>query len=203
MVGGFSGGGITAYEIAQQLKDAGEEVQLLVMLDTPLPVRRPLSRQDRMEIQKQELKAGGLGYIAKWAINRVKWEIAKRRGIQPDQPQLGHSFHNAQIEDAFLRSVAKYQVRPWEGPLCLFRPPLVGKWQVAPDRWVSSERAYVLDDNDWTQHAPNIAVYEVPGDHDSMVLEPNVRVLAARIRDCIMRVERADAPAKAFKEAAE
>ncbi|MBA84254.1 MAG: polyketide synthase [Rhodobacteraceae bacterium] len=185
MVGGFSGGGITAYEIAQQLKVAGEEVQVLALLDTPLPVRRPLTRQDRMEIQKQELKAGGLGYIAKWAINRVKWEIAKRRGIQPDQPEAAHSFHNAQIEEAFLRSVAKYRVRPWDGPLCLFRPPLVGKWEVGPGRWVNSERAYVLDDNDWAQHAPNIAVYEVPGDHDSMVLEPNVRVLAARIRECI------------------
>jgi acyl transferase domain-containing protein/thioesterase domain-containing protein/acyl carrier protein len=200
MVGGFSGGGITAYEIAQQLKDAGEEVQMLVMLDTPLPVRRPLTRQDRMEIQKQELKQGGLGYIAKWAINRVKWEIAKRRGAQPDQAEAGHSFHNEQIEAAFLRSVATYQVRPWDGPLCLFRPPLVGKWQVAPGRWVNSERAYVLEDNDWTQHAPNIAVFEVPGDHDSMVLEPNVRVLAARIRDCI---EASQPPASTYKEAAE
>lgn len=72
MVGGFSGGGITAYEIAQQLKAAGEDVQMIVMLDTPLPVRRPLSRQDRIEIQKQELKAGGIGYIAQWAVNRVK-----------------------------------------------------------------------------------------------------------------------------------
>jgi acyl transferase domain-containing protein/thioesterase domain-containing protein/acyl carrier protein len=203
MVGGFSGGGITAYEIAQQLKDAGEEVQVLVMLDTPLPVRRPLTRQDRMAIQKQELKEGGLGYIAKWAINRVKWEFAKRRGIQAEQPETGHSFHNEQIEAAFLRSVAKYQVRPWDGPLCLFRPPLVGKWEVAPGRWVNSERAYVLEDNDWTQHAPNIAVFEVPGDHDSMVLEPNVRVLAARIRDCIARAERSDPPAHIFKEAAE
>ncbi|MGH1355061.1 MAG: type I polyketide synthase [Thalassovita sp.] len=207
MVGGFSGGGITAYEIAQQLKDAGEEVQVLVMLDTPLPVRRPLTRQDRMAIQKQELKEGGIGYVTRWAINRVKWEISKRRGAKADEPEAGHAFHNEQIEAAFLRSVAKYQVRPWDGPLCLFRPPLVGKWEVSPGRWVNSERAYVLDDNDWTQHVPNIAVYEVPGDHDSMVLEPNVRVLAARIRDCIARAERSDPPiapiAASFQEAAE
>ena len=201
MVGGFSGGGITAYEIAQQLRAAGEEVSLLVMLDTPLPVRRPLSKADRMEIQKQELKAGGLGYIARWATNRIKWELAKRRGTQ-DAPQPSHSFHNAQIEPALLTSVAKYQVRPWDGPLALFRPPLVGKWQVGPGRWVNSERAYVLDDNDWTQHAPQIEVYEVPGDHDSMVLEPNVRVLAARIRDCITRAEAQPDPLP-LKEAAE
>lgn len=203
MLGGFSGGGITAYEIAQQLKAAGEEVSVLVMLDTPLPMRRPLSRADRMAIQRQELKAGGLGYVARWVVGRVKWELAKRRGVAEVQ-QPSHSFHNARIESAFLTSVAKYQVRPWDGPLALFRPPLVGKWQVAPGRWVNSERAYVLDDNDWTQHAPHIQVCEVPGDHDSMVLEPNVRVLAARIRDCITRAETApQAPADSYKEAAE
>jgi thioesterase domain-containing protein len=28
---------------------------------------------------------------------------------------------------------------------------------------------------------PNLSVHEVPGDHDSMVLEPNVRVMAAEL----------------------
>jgi hypothetical protein len=32
-------------------------------------------------------------------------------------------------------------------------------------------------------------VFEVPGDHDSMVLEPNVRVLVARLRDALTRIE--------------
>ncbi len=37
LLGGFSGGGLTAWEMAQQLEAAGEEVALLVLLDTPLP----------------------------------------------------------------------------------------------------------------------------------------------------------------------
>ncbi|MEZ5674011.1 MAG: SDR family NAD(P)-dependent oxidoreductase [Thalassovita sp.] len=205
MIGGFSGGGITAYEIARQLKLAGEDISVLVMLDTPLPVRRPLSRRDRMVIQWQELKSGGPSYIVRWAMNRIKWEIAKRKGGEAEQPQAGHVFHNEKIEAAFLESVAKYQVHGWDGPLALFRPPLVGKWQVGPDRWVNSERAYVLDDNDWTQHAPQVRVVEVPGDHDSMVLEPNVRVLAARMRDCIQTAEAAYPTPESpdFQEAAE
>jgi hypothetical protein len=32
-------------------------------------------------------------------------------------------------------------------------------------------------------------VIEVPGDHDSMVLEPNVRVMAAKLKAVIARVE--------------
>ena len=43
MLGGFSGGGITAYEMARQLEEAGEQISLIVLLDTPLPKRRPLS----------------------------------------------------------------------------------------------------------------------------------------------------------------
>ncbi|NCT13227.1 MAG: hypothetical protein GW767_10865, partial [Rhodobacterales bacterium] len=44
---------------------------------------------------------------------------------------------------------------------------------------------------DWTANAPRVEVIEVPGDHDSMVLEPNVRVLAARMRRVIAAAERA------------
>jgi thioesterase domain-containing protein len=37
---------------------------------------------------------------------------------------------------------------------------------------------------------PGVEVHEVPGDHDSMVLEPNARVLAQRMRQAIEAAER-------------
>jgi thioesterase domain-containing protein len=198
MLGGFSGGGITAYEIAQQLTEAGEEVAALVMLDTPLPQRRELSRADRIAIQMQELKAGGFTYPFKWLARRIRWEIAKRRQNVDDD---GDSpvFHNAAIEAAFLASVAGYHLQPWQGPLTLFRPPLVGKWRLGGGRLVNSERAYVTPDNDWTEWAPDLLVFEVPGDHDSMVLEPNVRVLAARMGKVIEAADRAHQVAQAWE----
>jgi len=36
---------------------------------------------------------------------------------------------------------------------------------------------------------PDLSIHEVPGDHDSMVLEPNVRVMAARLRALIQNAE--------------
>lgn len=189
MVGGFSGGGITAYEIAQQLTAQGEDIASLIMLDTPLPQRRSLSRADRAVIQRIEMRKKGITYPVKWATNRIKWEIEKRRGTAEAVDDTPH-FHDATIEAAFYDAIGVYEVRPWDGPLTLFRPPLVGKWEVAPGRWVNDERAYVLPDNDWTGHAPNIEVFEVPGDHDSMVLEPNVRALAARMRRIIETAEK-------------
>ena len=58
-------------------------------------------------------------------------------------------------------------------------------------RWVSRGREYVEDDNGWTRWAPATQVVEVPGDHDSMVLEPNVRVLAARLKAAVAAAEAA------------
>ncbi|MDO6586292.1 beta-ketoacyl synthase N-terminal-like domain-containing protein [Salipiger sp. 1_MG-2023] len=186
MIGGFSGGGITAYEIARQLEIAGEEVALCVLLDTPLPVRRPLELRDRLIIQLAEARAKGVFYPLIWARNRIRWEIAKRRASVETHD---HGFHNAEIEAAFLAAVGRYRLRPWDGRLVLYRPPLSGKWRVSGGRMVNSERAYVLEDNDWGSVVPGVEVHEVPGTHDSMVLEPNVRVLAALMREAITGAE--------------
>ena len=79
---------------------------------------------------------------------------------------------------------------------------MVGKWQVAPDRLVDKDRAYVLADNDWGQFVADLSVLEVPGDHDSMVLEPNVRVLASHIRNAIEDAEEAGQVIVPFRKAA-
>ncbi|MCT4554969.1 MAG: SDR family NAD(P)-dependent oxidoreductase [Pelagimonas sp.] len=190
MLGGFSGGGITAYEIAHQLEALGEEVSLVVMLDTPLPQRRPLSRGDRMRIQWLQAREKGVLYPFIWAKNRIAWEIAKRR--PSDETESEGAFHNAEIEAAFYRAIGAYHPRPWGGRLVLYRPPLVGKWTLGQGKLVNDERAYVLHDNDWGGMAPQVEVHEVPGDHDSMVLEPNVRVLAAEMRRAIEQAEHCD-----------
>ena len=186
-VGGFSGGGITAFEIVQQLEAMGDEVASLVLLDTPLPQRRPLSLKDRLSIQLQETWRKGPFYPALWLRNRIRWELAKRRGRE--ETGAAHSFHNAEIEAAFLKAVSGYRMRPWAGRTILFRPPLCATWIVSGGRMINHERAYLFHDNDWGQFTPEIEVHEVPGDHDSMVLEPNVRVLAALLREAIVSSE--------------
>jgi len=143
-----------------------------------------------MLIQLQELRRGGVLYPFKWAVRRIAWEFEKRFAKAPQSPENSEtSFHNSEIEAAFLEAIARYKPELWQGPLALFRPPLEGKWTVSGGATVSSERSYVTPDNDWTPFAPLISVYEVPGDHDSMVLEPNVRVLAARLKRCIEDAE--------------
>ncbi|MGP9788715.1 type I polyketide synthase [Roseinatronobacter sp. NSM] len=179
MLGGFSGGGITAYEIARQLDAMGEKVDMVVLLDTPLPVRPALTRTDKALMKLAQLRRKGPGYMLEWWRARQDWKRQLAAGPAPDSAD---AFHNTAIEAAFRRAVAAYQVQPWDGNLVLFRPPLDRHWQVSRGNWVSRQREYVFADNDWTRFAPNLRVIEVPGDHDSMVLEPNVRVLVSRLR---------------------
>ena len=54
---------------------------------------------------------------------------------------------------------------------------------------MSSAKEYVFPDNDLTRFASALEVIEVPGDHDSMVLEPNVRVMAAKLKAVIAKAE--------------
>jgi acyl transferase domain-containing protein/thioesterase domain-containing protein/acyl carrier protein len=193
LLGGFSGGGITAYEIARQLEAAGEKVSLLVLLDTPLPVRPSLSRPDKLLIKLADLRQGGLGFLKQWVARRIAWELQRRRGGSVAAPSA-HQLHNAEIEAAFRAALPAYPLQSWNGPAVLFRPPLDRHWKVTRRRWVSAAREYVFEDNDWTRYMPALTVIEVPGDHDSMVLEPNVRVLASQIKACIDKAESATQP---------
>ncbi|NAZ37821.1 type I polyketide synthase [Rubellimicrobium sp. CFH 75288] len=204
LLGGFSGGGITAFEIAHQLAASGEEVGAVILLDTPLPQREALTPRDRALIQWHEIRArgplGAVRYPFDWALRRARWEVEKRRRARAPEAPAQPAFHDAAIEAAFRRAIAAYPMRRWDGPLTLFRPPLRGRWQTGPDRWIDSQREVVLSDNGWTPWAPRLQVIEVPGDHDSMVLEPHVRVLAARLRRILGAAERT---APRLREAAE
>ncbi|MFD0858021.1 type I polyketide synthase [Roseovarius aquimarinus] len=184
---GFSGGGITAFEIAQQLAAAGEEVATLALLDTPLPVRPPLGRADKALIKLQELRRKGPRYFGEWASARLRWELSKRR-MAPQDTAPG-AFHNAEIERAFRTAAAAYTPRPWNGPVTLYRPPLDRHWRGMGGAWISAAREYVLEDNGWSALCPRLEIVEVPGDHDSMVLVPNVSVLAGHVSARIARAE--------------
>ncbi len=164
---------------------------MLVLLDTPLPVRPDLTSHDKILIKLTELRRKGPSYAVEWLRNRWRWELEKwhhASAVQdaPDQ------FHDRAIEAAFRKAVASYPPQSWNGPVTLFRPPLDRHWKVSRGRWVSREREYVYPDNDWGAWLTRLAVQEVPGDHDSMVLEPNVRVLAQRMRACLDAAERGE-----------
>ncbi len=188
IIGGFSGGGITAYEISKQLKAAGEEVADLIFLDTPLPYNDPLSSVDRMSIHWQRIQKQGLAYFSEWAKNRYEWELKKFRkrfGEVEEAEENPAEFQSGRMEVAFYNALAKYNIEPLDIDAKLFRPKLPVKYRLSGGRVANEDRQVIHEDNGWPRYVKELKVFEVPGNHDSMVLEPNVRVLATKLRECI------------------
>lgn len=183
LLGGFSGGGLIAYEMAQQLRAAGGEVSIVVMLDTPLPTQPPLSVLDRVNMKLQDLRRAGPGYVIEWLQNRKRWQAEQQRSRDELEAEMsGAQFHNKKIEAAFRNALTFYEVVPYEGKVLLFRPKFNIIYHLSGGRRLQDGLNVAMDDNGWTPFVSELDVLEVAGDHDSMVLEPFVRVLASRMR---------------------
>lgn len=181
LLGGFSGGGIIAYEMARQLIDQGEQVLQLIMLDTPLARIPHFNRIDRLSMLWQSFKRSKdpITFVRERIKSRREWkQKLLEEELQRRNTADAATFHSRRIGDAFMRAVAKYNTRPVPVRLALFRPKLDVRFHLSGGRRVDGERNLVSEDNGWTQYVSEIQVFEVPGNHDSMVLEPNVRVLA-------------------------
>ncbi|MCS6857305.1 MAG: SDR family NAD(P)-dependent oxidoreductase, partial [Sandaracinaceae bacterium] len=204
LLGGFSGGGIAAFEMAQMLRAQGERVALLVFLDTPVPHRPPLTPKDRLRIQLAELRAKGPAYIGEWAQKRIQWELERLNKHKKPNPELSPvEFHNERMEAAFRKALARYVLRPYDGEVVLFRPRPMPHWTFKDGTMIDKDRHYILPDNGWTPWVKRLEIQEVPGDHDSMVLEPHVRVLAKRLKRAIEAAEARYFKPLPYAEAAE
>lgn len=191
-VGGFSGGGFKAYEIAQQLTDAGEDVAMVILLDTPLPgYGGAITRSDKMLMKLQDLQRFKHKYPAMWLRKRIEFEREQRR-VDTAEVLEDHEVRSSAIEEGFMRALARYEPRRWAGTLHIYRPRLNKLYKLGgEDRYIDDQWNFQLEDNGWTGWVDEVQVREVPGNHDSMVLEPNVRVLAARVVEDIATVQAA------------
>ena len=179
VVAGFSGGGITALEIARLIEAEGDAVALVVLFDTYRELEPHIRPLDRALMKLSEFRRKGPRYVTEWVRNRIAWEIDKRRSRAAD-PTVG--FQNDRIRDAFRAAIAAYEPAHYGMNAVLMRPALDKHYKVSHGQWISSEKRYVNHDNAWGAFIPKLEVVEVPGDHDSMVLVPNVGVLGTHLR---------------------
>lgn len=198
-LGGFSGGGIAAYEIARQLLEMGEEVKALVFLDTPLPMREVPSRIDKLKVHRQNFMRRGPAYLADFVRKRLAWELGKlnqKFGSDVDVSRSPAEFRSNEIRASFERALPQYVLEALPIEVQLFRPRQKVEYDLGRNRALSAELEFLLPDNGWTDWVEDLAVSEVPGTHDSMVLEPNVRVLASKLR---VVLDQAEAKANSVK----
>ncbi|XOV81737.1 MAG: alpha/beta fold hydrolase [bacterium] len=181
LLGGYSGGGLVAYEIARQLLAVGEEVLHVIMLDTPAPSFPQFSIADKANMILQGIKKDGIGYLKTKIETRLKWEREQRElaNASDDDPL---SFQSQNIGAAFLRALRKYDTPTVDVAVTVLRPKLNIHYRLSGGRMVDDDRNYVFPDNGWGPFIERLQIIEIPGNHDNMVLEPNVRVLVSEIR---------------------
>ena len=193
-LGGMSFGGVVAWEMAQQLNAAGESIGVLTLLDSyPLGYSEllPITERTRREIQfySRRLK---LHFSSLWRLSmHGKWEYMKKkartlqrrlksrawralRGAYAARGgELPDALHN--VKEANFLAARDYVTKPYAGKVTLFvasQQPLEGFFDL---------------EMTWKKLAESVETIQVPGDHSTVIEEPNVRILAARLKECIVR----------------
>jgi amino acid adenylation domain-containing protein len=176
-LGGYSGGGVVAFEIAQRLRRAGEEVAFLGLIDTYRPgAYRMPHRLDWLSRERMPNHTFSLGYLASHVKSGVirnfseasfSASIAWRRVLGLPVP---HELRKNWVGRELLKAIEDYNATVYDGRVVLFRAAKADKFHLSFEQLGWDGLA-----------AKGIEVVHVPGDHDSLALEPNAKVLAQRL----------------------
>jgi thioesterase domain-containing protein/acyl carrier protein len=155
---GFCFGGILAYEVAQQLREAGEEVSLLVMLDSTVDSGMPSYRWRLTHRVQQTLKRG---------CDRLPL-VLQRRLLGADWVSQANQLERARMR-IYLRAMDKYRVKPYPGRTVLVKPQK-GTTLQPESSWA------------WGAHASELEVCEVQGSHETHLKRGNAHLVARTLR---------------------
>jgi amino acid adenylation domain-containing protein len=190
-LGGFSFGGKVAFEIARQLRNEGEEIALLALLDTylapPELVREKIvrftrrirhhSRSLRMLPVRDEI------YYLKERLKTVKKVVTgeTRREREQNTYKLDDGVPPSvkKAIDAFYQASRTYNPKKFDGRVTLFRAK-------DPERG-GDRRDPTLGWERWAQKG--VEIHEVPGNHISMIDEPHVQVLGKALSACLNKAQ--------------
>ncbi len=160
--GGFSFGGLVAYEMAQQLLAAGEKVGLVVLFDT---------------------YPGNLKPVATSFVKLL---------LRPNPQHLFHDLPKAvrkRIRHAYLglrvprllkhvrssnkTAADRYVLKPYQGKATLMRATEISLRSTADPHAA------------WTNLVGSLEIRDILSDHYGILVEPQVRQLAQTLKDCI------------------
>jgi amino acid adenylation domain-containing protein len=189
LLGGYSFGGVVAYEIARRLRIAGEEIAFLVLFDAFNPATPPRLRSMTERIRQL------LNDPSTIAPNRLFQFAARRTGGKMGATLLkwNEIFHkmllgwkaknerNVSIEllGLHVRMVHEsafqaYRPLPYDGKITLFRPSI-------------HPAGYEFDpDLGWNGLVNGgVEIHIVSGDHDTIFSDENAPSLAEKLEKCI------------------
>jgi thioesterase domain-containing protein/acyl carrier protein len=186
---GWSYGGLIAYEMAQQLHQQNQEIELLALIDTRTP---ELLRHRQPETDALAL----LGLLREQALLSGKQLSISRQELQTLDPDAQMRAVLAAIKGADLdfdtelewvqrfvrglrlreRALATYRPQRYAGRVVLF---------TAADEPLSSAEAGSDPTYGWAALVAQLLLRPVPGNHATMLLEPHVAALAAELNELL------------------
>jgi len=172
LLGGWSLGGVVAFEMAQQLQAQGQEVALLALIDS-----YALTGDQEPEPDDVTL-LGDLALDLGLPLNQIAFEQlepderlayvleeAKRAGVVPPDMELVQVRHLFHVFKSNVQAMRRYVPYAYPGPIALFK---------------ASEQ--FDEDLGWgVLAAGGVAMYAVPGNHYTVIREPNVEALAGQL----------------------
>lgn len=190
LLGGYSFGGKVAFEMAQQLQSQQHEVPLIAIIDIP---PAPSS------VQFVASSVGDSTYITEIA---ALLELTHKNKLMVSE-QVLHSLSPNEQMDYFFECLRNAQVRISKNELQrilnLYKANVQAELEYVPSQSVSAPillfqateihssivPAIRLNDPTWGwSHFSSevVETYVIPGDHYTMMMEPNVQILAERLQ---------------------
>ena len=167
-VGGWSASGVVAYEVAQQLMAAGDEVSLLALFDA----RNPLSPLQQRKQERRKARRQKARYLAK-ELSEVN--LRDLPGYVSDK--LTELKRKVGQSSALLTAATRYRPRPYPGRMAF----LGAASRPEGAAWDFSQG--------WRDMAGNrFEAHEIPGDHRSIFFEPNVESFAEKLKKYFMGI---------------
>jgi amino acid adenylation domain-containing protein len=138
-LGGFSFGGVVAYEMAQQLRAAGEEVGLLALFDPTPPTQTRPTRAHKVVKHVDVLGNLGMADRARYLVRTARRAVTARvqfvrRRLKVLKNQVLFQYYRRSGEPLpasmlvthrlrlFLKAARRYRFEPYEGDVTLFVP---------------------------------------------------------------------------------
>ncbi|SFB44201.1 phthiocerol/phenolphthiocerol synthesis type-I polyketide synthase D [Amycolatopsis marina] len=187
-LGGWSFGGCLAYEVARQLTAEGEEVELLFLIDSILPLSVPGVPERELLTQRLRRFADQLEQTYQVSLGvsdddlgrldeRAQVELVMRR-MREAVPGIGDAVAEHQYTSYVDARIAeRYRPGGYLGPVLLFRAAAPHPLTTSLDpRYLRTDAAL-----GWDEYCHDLEIVRVPGDHISMIDPPNVSVIAERL----------------------
>jgi amino acid adenylation domain-containing protein len=169
-LGGWSFGGLVAYEMASRL---GDQAGLVAILDVP-------AWEDEDFADETELLLRGLDGELPLSADELRGldtraQVALVLERMPDLPPDFDERRAVALVEVFkanLRAARTWEPRPYAGKVTVFRA--AGSHRLGPD-----------GTGGWGAFAAAVEVVTVPGDHHSLVRPPHVEALADALREVL------------------